>query len=31
MHSDAFIEYTGDSEVGNCETCGAFYNLKAAT
>jgi hypothetical protein len=30
MHKDSFIAYRADPELGNCEFCGTFYNLKAA-
>jgi hypothetical protein len=30
MHKDSFIPYRSDPDLGNCELCGTFYNLKAA-
>jgi hypothetical protein len=30
MHKDSFIAYQTDLDLGNCELCGTFYNLKAA-
>jgi len=29
MHKNSFITYQSDSDLGNCELCGTFYNLKA--
>ena len=30
MHRENFIPYQSDSDLGNCELCGSFYNLKTA-